>query len=301
LRQIGTLPKTLDAKVFADYLLTLGMKARLDEQPDGWNVWIYNEDHVERGSDELRNFLSRPEDPRYREAVESALAIRRQEQQLDQQFRKNYRDAYDLWGYPGLRRRPLTVALVAISLVVFVLHDSPRRERAVEQKLCFSTSYVDLEGVTHSNGLNDILHGQVWRLLTPIFLHFGIWHLVFNAFALGSFGTVVELRRGTLRMLAIVLVAAVASNLGQYLYMERADPGRQQIFGGLSGVICALFGYVWMKSLYQPEQGMILHPNTVIFVLFYLALCMTPLMGPIANAAHVVGVVVGVTFGVLRF
>ena len=124
MRQIGTLPKSIDPKVFADYLLTLGIKTRLDEQPDGWNLWIYNEDHVERASDELRSFLSRPEDPRYREAVDAALAIRRQEQQLDKQFRKNYREVSDLWAYPGLRRRPLTVALVAVCIVVFLLQQS---------------------------------------------------------------------------------------------------------------------------------------------------------------------------------
>ena len=36
---------------------------------------------------------------------------------------------------------------------------------------------------------------------------------------------------------------------------------------GISGVIYALFGYIWMKGLYEPEQGMILHPNTVTIML----------------------------------
>ena len=127
LAQIGTLPKAIDAKVFADYLLTLGMKSRLDEQPDGWNLWIYNEDQVERAIGELQSFLSRPEDPRYREAVEAALAIRRQEEQLDRQFRKNFREASDLWAYPGIRRRPLTFALVAVCIVVFLWQQSNGR------------------------------------------------------------------------------------------------------------------------------------------------------------------------------
>jgi len=301
LRQIGTLPKTLDPKVFTDYLLTLGIKSRIDERPEGWCLWIYNEDHVEQARDQLQNYLSRPDDRLYRDAVEAALAIRRQEQQLDQQFRKNYREVTDLWAYPGLRRRPLILALVAVSLVVFVLLESPNHASVVQNRLRFSTSYVDLEGRERSNGLNNILHGEVWRLVTPIFLHFGILHLLFNVWALSSFGTLIELRRGSLRLAGLVLIAAVVSNLGQYLYMERVNPGEPQLFGGISGVICALFGYIWIKGLYEPEQGMILHPSNVTWVLLYLALCMTGAMGPIANAAHVVGLIVGVAFGVLRF
>ena len=120
MRQIGTLPKGVDPKVFADYLLTLGMKPRR-RAARGLDLWIYNEDHVARASDELQGYLSGPDDPRFRNAVEAAEAIRRQEQQLDQQFRKNYREVSDLWAYPGLRRRPLTVALVAVCLIVFLL------------------------------------------------------------------------------------------------------------------------------------------------------------------------------------
>ena len=99
----------------------------------------------------------------------------------------------------------------------------------------------------------------------------------------------------------LVLVAAVLSNLGQHFYMEQADPEVLHLFGGLSGVGYALFGYLWMKGQYEPEQGMILHPNTITTMLFWLVLCMTGLLGPIANAAHVVGLLVGVAFGVLRF
>ena len=59
LRQLGTLPKELDPKVFADYLLTLGMKTRVDERPDGGRLWIYNEDHLERAREELSGYLER--------------------------------------------------------------------------------------------------------------------------------------------------------------------------------------------------------------------------------------------------
>ena len=71
LRQIGTLPRNLDPRVFGDHLLAQGMKARFDERPDGWLVWIYNEDQVARARAELETYLSQPDDPRFDEAGEA--------------------------------------------------------------------------------------------------------------------------------------------------------------------------------------------------------------------------------------
>ncbi len=301
MRQIGTLPRGIDSKVFADYLLTLGINSRVDERPEGWLLWIYNEDHVGRASQELEGYRTHPDDPRYRQAVAAAAAIRRREQDREKEFRKNNRQVSDLWAYPGLGRRPLTMILIAICIVVFFMQQSRNNFARVESTLGFSTIYLDREGGLRGSGLREIYAGQVWRLVTPIFLHFGPMHLVFNTWAFSSIATIIEVRRGTLRLAALVLLSAVASNLGQFLYTERIDPGVPHPFGGISGVICALFGYLWMKGIYQPEQGMILHPNSVMMFLLWIGLCMTGWVGPIANAAHVVGLLVGVTFGVLRF
>jgi GlpG protein len=301
LRQLGTLPKELDPKIFADYLLTLGMKTRIDDRPDGRIVWIYNEDHLERAREELKGYLGAPDDPRYRSAVDSAKTIRRHEQKLDQKYRKNFREAADLWGYPSVRRRPVTVALIVVCLVVFFLIQTKQNRARVEQTLSFTTTIVDSEGRKRNNGINDIAHGDVWRLVTPIFMHFGILHIMFNVMALSALGTMIEIRRGSLRIAGLVLITAIASNIGQYLYMERIDPGEPQFFGGISGVVCGLFGYIWMKGIYEPEQRMILHPNSISFGLLWVAMCMTGVFGPIANAAHVVGLGVGIALGVLRY
>jgi GlpG protein len=301
LRQLGRLPKEVDPKVFADYLLTLGMKTRIDERPDGHSLWIYNEDHLGRAREELSGYLSKPDDPRYRSAVDSAKNIRREERQLEQKYRKNFREAADIWGYPSLHRRPVTIALVGICLFCFVLSQSRQNRHKVEHALRFSTVIVDSEGRFHNNGLKDIGQGEVWRLVTPIFLHFSIWHLVFNLSALSALGTMIELRRGSLRFGLMILVLAVVSNAGEYFYQERVNAGAPALFGGISGVVCGLFGYVWMKGLYEPEQGMILHPNSVSFGLLWVALCLTGVFGSIANAAHLVGLILGVGLGVLRY
>jgi GlpG protein len=295
------MPKEADAQVFADYLLTLGMKIRVDERPEGYSLWIYNEDHLGRARDELSEFLSKPDDPRYKSAVDSAKTIRREERALDQKFRKNFREAADLWGYPSLKRRPVTVTVLAICFACFLLGHSQQNPLRVEHALRFSTNVFDSQGHKRNNGLKDIERGEFWRLVTPSLLHERPLHLLFNVMAFYSLGTMIEIRRGSLRLALLILIAAIASNIGEFVYEERVDPGAPQLFFGLSGVVCGLFGYIWMKGLYEPEQGMILHPNTVTFGLLWIALCMTGVLGPIANAAHVVGLITGVALGVFKY
>ena len=64
-------------------------------------------------------------------------------------------------------------------------------------------------------------------------------------------------------------------------------------------MVYGLFGYAWMKSIFDPQPGFHLSQVTVIILMAWLVLCMTPAIGNIANVAHVVGLVVGAAFGYL--
>lgn len=287
--------------MFGDYLLSHGIKSRFDELPEGWLVWIHNEDQVSRAAEELQAYLDRPDDSRYSQAAPAADAVRKQESKLDRQYRKNFREVNDLWSGLRVRRRPVTMGLVFTSIAVFLLLSSSHAEEVL-RALLFTTWHFSPDYGWANDGLAPIFAGQIWRLVTPIFLHFGFPHILFNCWATIVEGTMIESRRGTLRLLILVLVSAAVSNLGQHYYdMRQIEPGRLLYFGGLSGVVYALFGYLWMKGQYEPEQGMILQPNTITIMLLWLVLCMTGMVGPIANAAHVMGLLVGITFGLLRY
>ena len=136
----------------------------------------------------------------------------------------------------------------------------------------------------------ELRRGQLWRLVTPIFIHYGILHLVFNLFWLRDLGSAIEGRKGWLWLLMIVLVTAVLSNVGQFAWSGWPH------FGGMSGVVYGLFGYCWIKARLQPHEQFWLDSQTVTIMLAWLVLCMTGYLGPIANAAHVVGLIVGCAF-----
>ena len=122
-----------------------------------------------------------------------------------------------------------------------------------------------------------------------IFLHGGYMHLLFNMLMLLNFGGMIERHKGSLALVVLVLVTAIPSNLIQYRY---ADP----FFGGMSGVLYGLFGYIWMKSRLQPHEGLALAPSTVWILLVWLGLCMLP-GSHVANAAHVAGLACGLLLG----
>src|SRR3954454_24948993 len=93
------------------------------------------------------------------------------------------------------------------------------------------------------DNLSAIKAGQVWRLVTPIFLHFDILHLGFNMLMLVSLGGRIEQSRGTGKLLALVLVIAVSSNLAEYYLNWSLQQSLWPVwsaspwFGGMSGVV----------------------------------------------------------------
>ena len=139
-------------------------------------------------------------------------------------------------------------------------------------------------------GLPEIRHGELWRLFTPMFIHFGLLHLLFNMVWLLDLGTMIERRQSTRVLSALVLVIAALSDFGQYLWQ---GPG----FGGMSGVVYGLIGYIWLRGKFDPASGLFLHSSTVTMAVIWFVLCLAGVFPYVANAAHGVGFAVGIAWG----
>jgi GlpG protein len=138
--------------------------------------------------------------------------------------------------------------------------------------------------------------GQYWRLITPVFLHFGWLHIVFNSLWLWELGSKVERLMGPLNMALLFLVIALVSNASQYIF------GGAGIFGGMSGVVYGLLGFSWVAPLLQPHWRIQPAPTLMLFMVGWLVVCMVGLVqvlgfGAIANAAHLGGLLCGAALG----
>jgi rhomboid protease GluP len=86
-----------------------------------------------------------------------------------------------------------------------------------------------------------IAQGQVWRLLTSIFLHIGPMHLFFNSYALYVLGIEVERVYGSARFLLIYLLAGLYGSLLSFAFGPNLSAGASGAIFGLLGVMVAYF------------------------------------------------------------
>lgn len=136
----------------------------------------------------------------------------------------------------------------------------------------------------------DGLATQPWRLITPMFLHLSTLHLVFNLMWWADLGRLVERFQSSAQLLLVTLTTAAISHLAQFWY---AGPG----FGGLSGVVYGLLGYVWIYGRIHPASGYVLRRSIVVFMLVWLVICFVGLPDIVANAAHLAGLLSGCALG----
>ncbi len=296
MRKIGHIDDASVAKRFSDYLYAKGVDNEIEGQDaEGWDVWVHDEEQIPAAKDELGTYLLNPDVSMYVDAMKAADARQKDEKKGATTFKEKVFDREKIINRPLFSIAPITFALIAISVVVTLLgglgSGSP-----LTQWLSI-TSYSTAEGIPEFDpSLPEIQQGQVWRLVTPIFIHaalmapFGLLHLLFNMLWLKDLGLMLETSEGRKGMLTKVLVLAILSNLGQFL---NAGPA----FGGMSGVVYGLLGYCWVRGRFDLTSGLFVPNQIVIMMMVWFFLCLFGAMGSIANGAHGVGLVAGIVWG----
>ena len=222
MRQIGSIPDESDAKRFGDYLLAAGMRNQVDEGSFGWSIWVEDDDKLDAAKVELDAFRANPKDAKFDGVGRKADRIRAAEDRKRERLAKHYRDFRTTWGAPQQWTQPVTIFLILASLLVAAatrMGDNVLGP-AMNALRIQSVEVVDADKglISEPEGLADVRRGQVWRLVTPILVHMGALHLLFNMFWLFDLGGQIERVRGSLHMAVLVLVAAVVSNFAEYLW-----------------------------------------------------------------------------------
>jgi len=291
-RLIGDVENVNHARIFSDYLIQLGIGNQIQEESGDtqkiYEIWVHAEDELERAEQLLKKFRENPDDLEYQGATKKAKKIEK-EVKKEEKEHPGYMDARTTVFYKGATPHgSLTLLLILVCLAVAVFSQLGKDVNALRP--FFITDF--LRQVAFNKGLWEIRNGEIWRLFTPMFIHFGVLHFLFNMLWLRDLGSMVEARKGSLFLAVFVLIVSASGNLAQYAVSH-------PYFGGMSGVVYGLLGYVWMKGKYDPASNFSLHRSTVMFMIAWYFLCLTGLMGNIANAAHTAGLLIGVAWGFL--
>ena len=92
MREIGKLPELRYAQRLADYLLTLGIRSRVDPGPAGATLWVYDEDRRDEARRAFDEFQANPADPRYERAAQEARRLAAEAAAQESRYRKNVVD-----------------------------------------------------------------------------------------------------------------------------------------------------------------------------------------------------------------
>jgi rhomboid protease GluP len=140
-----------------------------------------------------------------------------------------------------------------------------------------------------------ITEGEIWRLATPIFVHSGFAHLLFNSFSLVLFGPALERMLGKARFLAVYLISGIAANVATLLLEPPA-----YVHVGSSGAIFGLFGFYISMAMYQKHM-LSREGSQTILTIAAISVVMTFIQPNINITAHIFGLIAGFLIGRLFF
>jgi rhomboid protease GluP len=173
----------------------------------------------------------------------------------------------------------VTYVLIGICVVVYLLQAA--------------TNYFLHIDIPAALGVKDntlIMQGQVWRLITPIFLHGSVIHIGFNMYALFFIGPTLERFYGRRRYLALFILSGFGGNVFSFMFSPYQSLGSSTaIFGllGAQGVLLyqnrEIFGSIARRALSQ----------VILIAVVNLIIGLTP---GIDNWGHIGGLIAGTLF-----
>jgi len=171
---------------------------------------------------------------------------------------------------------PVTYGLIGATLFVFLA-----------QMLSQSVLGFDLVTVLGAKDNVAIATGQVWRFITPVFIHGGYFHLFINLYSLNAIGPTVERFFGPWRTLVLYLLSGTAGVLLSLSFSSYRSVGAS---GAIFGLLGSLGAFLYANRSTFGRAGAIQLRQIVLVALFNLGLGLSP---GIDNWGHLGGLIFG--------
>jgi rhomboid protease GluP len=137
-----------------------------------------------------------------------------------------------------------------------------------------------------------VAQGEVWRLLSSMFLHSGITHLALNMLSLYFLGSFVEAAFGRGRFFALYLLSGISGGLA-YLYFGGFEAPAVGASGAIFGLLGGILGYSLERGTFSWQNPLIRQLLILLALNLYLGFSIPN----ISNTAHLGGLAGGVVFG----
>ena len=277
MRMIATFAAESDAHTVADALYVQGIESSVNETREGQHaLWVHDDAHLDAAREMLGRYETSPDAPEFEEARRHARTQRKQREAAEKKSRHRTIQARQKLQAERRSSGTVTTGMIIASVAVFAMQ---------------SLKPGVLESALAPRGL-DL--AEPWRMFTPIFLHLGFLHVLFNMWFLWDFGNAVEKGFRSRYLIALVLVSAPVSILTSFFVFG-------ELAYGMSGVVYALFGFIWMRGKYDPGSPVHMPPSTKVWLLAWLVItfALSGAFGGIAHGAHLGGLAVGMLWGVL--
>ncbi len=275
IKQIDT---DIDLSGFSRWLKEQGVGHSVTEEGGYQVLWLENPEHTEPVLQALERFLSEPE--------------------IQQAVNTTARSPVFVGGrwQPSPRHAPVVLAMILIAVVMAWITAMGQNQLSTLLMFVDPRFYDVGTMADRIQTLSSTLaSGQVWRLITPDFLHFSWTHIIFNSVMLWFLGSQIEWFDGRTRLLVLFVVTSLLANGLQYIVTG-------PLFGGLSGVVYGILGYCWLSQRRVPRFQF--PPALITFAVAWMVIGFTPFtelvgLGRMANEAHLGGFVAGLALAAI--
>lgn len=257
------------AQAFIDYMASRQIDIKMMPEGEGqFALWLTDSQYQIEAEAELEQFLENPNASKYQAASWDMAETR--------QNHFKYQSP-SMLAMVKAKAGPVTLLVMAVCVVIFAL------QQLGAGKAVFAA--LHFPAFSHQEW-------QLWRWFSHALLHFSVMHIAFNLLWWWQLGGDIEQKLGSGKLLQLFLVSAALSGAGQY-WVEGAN------FGGLSGVVYALVGYLWVIGYKAPQLGLSMPKPVIGFMLVWLVLGFVQPFMAIANTAHLAGLLAGVAIGLV--